>query len=645
MKVSRLGVFLFWDSDGVVDDYVTYLLDDITKELKDLVIVVNGYLSDEGKAKFQKYTTKILYRGNTGFDVGGWQDALVNYCGFETVRKYDELVLLNDSFFGPLYPFSEVFDSIENNIDFWGLSVHGETDNVFGMCPYGYRPRYLQTYFLVIRNKMLKSAEFEKFWVNLPEFHQFNEVAEKFSCVFTKYFADLGYKWRAYSDTKDLESTRKKAMSFHTFNTYDMVANRKFPVLKRKTFITGKDLNLRYNYADELVRALDYVKKNYSYDLSLIYKYLLRKYNLLDLKRSLNLSSVLPEEKQLPEKKYSDKKIAVIAHMYYPDLYDYTLRYLKNAPDEADIIVTTESNEKKKQIENMFRPVFGERLSIRIVNSRGRDLSALLVGCHDILMKYDYICFVHDKKSAQKEYPTVGSAFSDLLWDNVLKSKDFVHNVLNEFEAEPCLGLLVPPNVYHGTYFSSALDYWTICYNKTAEIADSLGLKANMSPDKPPVAVGTVFWCRTSAMKKLFEFGFSVNDFPKEPLPGDGSFSHALERILPYVAQDGGYYTKTLMSCEYAQAEVENYRYMFNNLLVHMRGTPRLRFDNYMMLISSYDAFKNGVSANEIITTGNRTTDGNVIVVEKLVEIGVKGALKNYINKKFRRKKKGASST
>ena len=643
MNSKRLGIFLFWDSDGIVDDYILYLLDDMMNNLTDLVIVVNGSLNDNGRKKFEKYTSRIFVRANVGFDIGGLQDALVNYCGFDKIREYDELVLFNDSFFGPVYPFSKVFEAIDDSIDFWGLSVHGEAPNVYGMCPYGYRPRYLQTYFLVIRNEMLKSEAFEKFWVNLPVFKEFKEVGEKFSCVFTKYFADMGYKWCAYSDTGDLETTREKAMSYHTFNTFDMVANRKFPILKRKTFVTEKTLCLNYNYADELARAVEYVRDNTGYDVGLIYKYLLRKYNLADLKRSLNWSLVLPAENRIQEKLYKDKKIAVIAHMYYPELFEYTLSYLKNVPEEADIWATTESEKKKQRILELFRPVLGDRFNVIVVNPRGRDLSALLVGSKKLLMKYDYLCFVHDKKSAQKEYSTVGSTFSDLLWENMLKSKGYIHNILNEFEKDKSLGLLVPPNVYHGTYFCSALDYWTICYDKTLDIANILGLNADISRDKPPVSVGTVFWCRTAALKSVFENKFDYSDFPGEPLPVDGSFSHALERIFPYVAQHHGFYTKTVMNCGYSQAEIENYRYMLGTLLNRIKGTPNVDFRNFHRLTRTVETAKQDYA--ERVRNGNIMAapvdaEAKEVIKEVVVDIGVKGALKNYFKKKFKRRTK-----
>lgn len=624
MNCKRLGIFLCFDQDGIIDDYIVFMLKSMETELEDLVIVSNGALSQDGRKKLSQFSDKIIERGNTGFDVGGWQDAIVNHCGFEMLRKYTELVLFNDSFFGPFYPFREVFSNINDDTDFWGLSVHGETGNIFGMCPYGYRPRYLQTYFLVIREKMLHSAEFESYWKNLPEFHEFNEVGERFSCVFTKYFSDLGYKWQAYSDTSDLESTREKAMSFHTFNTYDMLVNRKFPIIKRKTFITSKDRSLRYNYGGELSRAMRYIKENTDYDTNLIYKYLLRKYNLEDLKNSLNWNLILPEEERIGTKLYQDKTVAVIAHLFYPDLFSYCLKYLLNVKDMADIYITTDTEEKKATIEKMIVPALGERVHVILVNARGRDLSALLVGCKKYLMEYDYLCFIHDKKSSQKEFPTVGTSFCDLLWENTLKSRGFVHNILNEFEKEECLGLLVPPSVYHGTYYHSSLNYWTICYDKTIEIANMLGIKANIAKEKSPIAVGTVFWCKTKALKDLFETDFDYMDFPGEPLPNDGSISHALERLIPYVAQHHGYYTETLANCEYMQVEDQNYRYMLNDTIKNLSKMKGFNFSTHQHLIKSINARAKDNPSNSMGAD------------PQLVEIGLKRALQNYIKKKFR---------
>ena len=92
---NRLGIFLFCDAQGIVSDYVTYMLDDMMKCVKHMVIVCNGILGDEGRETFLKYTNDIIVRPNEGFDAAGWRQAMVDYLGFDKVAEYEELILFN----------------------------------------------------------------------------------------------------------------------------------------------------------------------------------------------------------------------------------------------------------------------------------------------------------------------------------------------------------------------------------------------------------------------------------------------------------------------------------------------------------------------------------------------------------------------
>lgn len=80
-----------------------------------------------------------------------------------------------------------------------------------------------------------------------------------------------------------------------------------------------------------------------------------------------------------------------------------------------------------------------------------------------------------------------------------------------------------------------------------------LGIDAPVSGEKSPIApYGSVFWFRPKALAPLFDHGWQHSDFPPEPLPQDGTISHAIERIYPFVAQSAGYYPAVVMSKSYA---------------------------------------------------------------------------------------------
>ena len=108
--LKRLGLFLYFDSDGVGDEYIEYLLKDINPELSHLCVIVNGKLNSKGEKIFKKYTDDIFFRSNLGFDAGAWKDAMIDHLGFDKVSEFDEVILFNDSFFGPIYPFKIMFD-------------------------------------------------------------------------------------------------------------------------------------------------------------------------------------------------------------------------------------------------------------------------------------------------------------------------------------------------------------------------------------------------------------------------------------------------------------------------------------------------------------------------------------------------------
>lgn len=580
-RPRRLGIFLFHDPDGIVDDYVLYLLRDLRANLADLVIMVNGELTAAGRRKFEEFTREIHVRSNAGFDVGAWQEGLLKHVGGDRLRQYNELVLCNDSFFGPLYPFAEVFREMETRgPDFWGLSVHGEVKGT-GRSPFGYRPRYLQTYFLVFGPRLLTDPRFREFWEQQPVYRHFEELADRFAAVLTRHFADLGYSWSAFSDTADLESDPHRNFDPHTFNLFDMIAHRRYPVIKRRSFQVSKETYLRFGSGANLRDSLEFVRSHYTYDLNLMFSHLLRRYGAGPLKDGLNLNYVLPAipapAKPLPH----GRKIAVVAHLFYPDLFPYCLRYLQNIPREADLFVTTDTPEKKQELERQLGNAFGRRLTVLQVEPRGRDWAALLAGCKGRLAGYDYLGFVHDKKSLQKEYSTVGASFRDMLWENMLASEGYIREIIATFEANPWLGLLVPPAPVHGTYFKSGLDRWTICYAETVRLAQKLGLRTRIEKSQQPVAVGSVFWCRTAALQPLLSAGWNYADFPPEPLANDGTVNHALERILPFVAQAQGFLTGWAMTERYAAVEIANLRYMLDATRHALAGTPGLHFATF----------------------------------------------------------------
>lgn len=270
--------------------------------------------------------------------------------------------------------------------------------------------------------------------------------------------------------------------------------------------------------------------------------------NVWNIRKNKKLYYILPEESTgISGIDYAE--VAIVAHIYYEDTVQKYLKYLKNVPDEiAEYLISSNENTLKK-----LREFALNKKNVQVIEkkNRGRDVSALVISSREIFYKYSYVCFVHDKKAKVESNQEMVEFWIKNLWGNTLQSKGYIEEILKLFTDYPNIGLLTPPEPY---FFMQQSDFWRIEYERTVELAKELNL-TNTIIDKnyPPITIGTVFWCKTCIMKKLFDKDWKLEDFVEEPMPGDGTISHAVERIFAYMAQDAGSETATVMTESYAK--------------------------------------------------------------------------------------------
>ena len=94
--MKRLGIFFFYEKNGDVDDFITYYLADLNKNLTELVVVCNGKLSEQGRAAFSQFTDNIIVRENKGLDVWALQDR-AGFLRLGEALGIDEIVMTNST--------------------------------------------------------------------------------------------------------------------------------------------------------------------------------------------------------------------------------------------------------------------------------------------------------------------------------------------------------------------------------------------------------------------------------------------------------------------------------------------------------------------------------------------------------------------
>lgn len=293
--MKRLGIYFFYDKNGIADQYIDYVLQDFSQHLEKLIVVCNGKLTSEGRQLFGKYTDAVIVRENKGFDVWAYKTGL-DSLGWNELVKYDEVILMNYTIMGPVYPLREMFEEMDKReeLDFWGITKCFQEDSPVAQemwdNPYGYIPEHIQSSFMTFRKSVVSSQLFQKYWDEMPEIHSYYESGGKHEQVITKYFADNGFKWDCYTDYEGLDPKVSGCCPLITV-PLEVIKERKSPFFKRRTFFTTKE---EYNVTSPFVKEfLEFLENETDYDTDLIYSNLIRTCNQRDLVENFLLFHIM----------------------------------------------------------------------------------------------------------------------------------------------------------------------------------------------------------------------------------------------------------------------------------------------------------------------------------------------------------------
>ncbi len=285
------------------------------------------------------------------------------------------------------------------------------------------------------------------------------------------------------------------------------------------------------------------------------------------------MTRILPDTiSEYDESRAAALRTAVVIHLYYPQGLKECEAYLPEIPEWIDIFLITSSEALVPACDKVAEG--RKNVTVLRKQNRGRDVAALLVAFRPYLQDYQYLCFVHDKNSGYYDKEDV-KRWGENLWMNMIGSRRYILNALQILDSDEAGLLVVPPPV--GPSLNVQYEnLWYRNYDNTLRLAKRIGLACLPDDRESPVSVGTAFWCRTKALEKLFSAGWTYEDFPEEPMPDDGTVSHAIERILPYAAQDAGYKTLVVMNASYAQKVNRLNNEMISTLLDFVREYHRL---------------------------------------------------------------------
>ncbi|MDR2082175.1 MAG: rhamnan synthesis F family protein, partial [Candidatus Ancillula trichonymphae] len=341
-KTNRLASYCIFDKYGVVDDYVFAYLKDLKKNVKDIIITVNGKLQPEFRTRLEEFG-QVFVRKNEGLDVAAHKEAILRV-GFDKLAEYDEIILQNDTLFGPVYPLAKTFEKMARmDLDFWGLTKYYHEEPVRkNVHPKGYIPEHINTSFLVCRTSLVNAPEFRKYWKKMPIYKYYMDVVNFHEAVFTKHFENLGFKW---STSVETDQVQKKGLHYPLMQQpLELVEKLRCPVFKRRLFFHEPAGYFAYSVGDAPVKLLKYLQQRTNYNTDLVYKNIIRTLNPYVLTKNLGLFKSLPKHLvKSSAQSVPKQRVALVMHSYFTDLVPYLLKYATNMPEDADIYVTTGS--------------------------------------------------------------------------------------------------------------------------------------------------------------------------------------------------------------------------------------------------------------------------------------------------------------
>lgn len=246
--MSRLGIFVFFDVKGHVSKETLYLIDSLRNVIETLYLVVNGTVSAEGLECIEKKADKVIIRENKGLDLGAYVDVICNVIGKEELRKIDELVLCNDTFFGPFCGWDVIFETMgKKRCDFWGLNRMER-----GLLS------YIQSYFCVFRRTLLINDFVYDYFAKFCNMEiTYGTAVYALEVLLYKTLKEFGYTFDSLCNT----------------NRYDLyycpdicLRDYKLPILKKKCF------NAEYYNSLVMHDVLSDLERNSEYPVEYIRK-------------------------------------------------------------------------------------------------------------------------------------------------------------------------------------------------------------------------------------------------------------------------------------------------------------------------------------------------------------------------------------
>jgi lipopolysaccharide biosynthesis protein len=226
-------------------------------------------------------------------------------------------------------------------------------------------------------------------------------------------------------------------------------------------------------------------------------------------------------EQALPE-----FKVAVHLHLFYEDMADVCIGYLRNIPVAFDLYLSVPEGCDAALCVQQFRSALtlAHAVVAEVVPNRGRDLAPFITQFGQRLADYQVVGHFHTKKSPHKD--SLPGWFDELL-SSLCGSTSSVSQILGLFanDAKVVYAAGNQDASWDNTGWSDNSDL------AAALLAKHTNLDINDFEQLKFVQC-SMFWAKGECLREFLTLPLGYEDFAEESIAADATLAHALERLV-----------------------------------------------------------------------------------------------------------------
>ena len=188
-KNKRVAIFASYNKDNKIADHVVYYLKALRKVVGDIIFVSDNEMEKGETEKLSGIVSKAICHRHGTYDFGSYHIGYSWALEHNLLDEAEEMVFVNDSCYGPVFPFENVFDKMDDKpCDFWGLTDSYETAH------------HLLSFFFVFRRNVFTSMPFHNFVSGFVRQISREYYVDLYEKKFTEFLENNGFKSAVYID-------------------------------------------------------------------------------------------------------------------------------------------------------------------------------------------------------------------------------------------------------------------------------------------------------------------------------------------------------------------------------------------------------------------------------------------------------------